>query len=186
MKEKNARTGIVRKQHRVHVPLYALKTSEAVEILSNYPRRLEELWGLFADRDRTIRQRAAAALAQLASLRPAALMRSEHRMRELLEDESAYVRWHSAYAVGRLIAGDRARMKRWIPDLAAALEDQNGIVRAVAARILRRVAAHDFQTLREEFQRMGREIPSVVADTLKRRNKETGQHSLNKREEESS
>jgi hypothetical protein len=185
MKEKKARPGIARKRHRVNVPLYALKTSDAVKVLSDSPRRLVELWELFADGDRAVRQRAASALAQLASLRPAALVRSGHRIRELLEDESAYVRWHGAYTVGRVIGADRARIKRWIPDLAAAMEDPNSVVRAMAVRALTRVAASDFQILREAFQGMNREIPPILAETLQRRNREACRQGADRREEDS-
>jgi hypothetical protein len=185
MKEKKARPRIARKQHRVNVPLCSLKTSDAVKILSASPRRLEELWELFEDRDRTIRQRGAAALAQLACLQPATLRRSGHRIRELLQDESAYVRWHALYAVGQLVAGDRARMKSWIPDLAGTLEDPNGIVRAMSAKMLTRAASRDPRIIDEAFQEIGRETPLTVSDALKERNKETRKKALKNSEEES-
>lgn len=169
MKEKNVHSRIARKRHPINVPLYALKTSDAVKIISGSPRRLEELWELFGNRDRTIRQRAAAALAQLGCLKPAALLRFEQRIGDLLLDESAYVRWHAVYAVGCLIAGDRARMKKWIPELAHPLEDQNRIVHSMAASVLARVAARDPQIIVEAFQGIGREIPGMMIQALKQR-----------------
>jgi hypothetical protein len=169
MKEKNAHSRIARKRPPVNVPLYALKTSDAVKIISGSPRRLEEFWDLFEDRDRTIRQRAAAALAELVCLKPAALARFEQRIRDLLMDESAYVRWHAVYAVGCLIGGDRARMKRWIPDLTPPLEDQNSIVRSMAANVLARVAARDSQIIVEAFQEIGQEVPGIMMEALKKR-----------------
>lgn len=185
MKEKNAHVRIARKRRQINVPLKALTTADAVKIISDFPRRLEELWDLFEDRDRTIRQRAAAALAQLVCLQPAALKRSEYRIKELLLDESAYVRWHVVYTVGNLIGGNRVRMKRWIPDLVLPLEDPNGIVRAAAVKVLARLAAQDSQIIDETFQAMGQEIPPVVAEALKKRKTQTRQQGSHQRKEQS-
>ncbi len=184
MKDKNARPRIA-KRRKMSVPLYALTTSDAAKIISDFPRRLEELWELFEDSDRTIRQRAAAALAQLVCLQPETLKRSEYRIKELLLDESAYVRWHAVYTVGHLIEDDLVRMKRWMPDLVIPLEDPNGIVRAAAAKVLRRVAVQDSQIVIETFQAMGQEIPPVVAEALKKRKTQTGQQALHHRKEKS-
>ena len=54
------------------------------------------------DSDRALRGRAAATLARLSEKHAGRLVRSVERLRDTLSDDSAYVRWHLVYTLGRV------------------------------------------------------------------------------------
>jgi len=142
--------------------------SDAVKIISDYPRRLEELLDLLEDRNRHTRDRAAATMAQVASIHPNRLLRSAPRLREILLDESAYVRWHIVHTLGILVARFPSRLQGIVHDLQGCLEDQNGIVRALAAKALARIAVSDPQLIGTAFRGIEKALPPIVADVLKK------------------
>jgi HEAT repeat protein len=137
------------------VPLSKLRTSEAVRTVVDHPRRLDELVGLLEDRDVILRERAAAALASLAGSCPERLLRIVERIKAGLFDDSAYVRWHVAYALGRLGIRFPVRSPEFLAELARALEDGNRVVRALALRALTDLAARKPNVFQEAFSSSG-------------------------------
>ena len=167
MTESNSRPRIVVKRKKGYIPLSRLRMSDAVQVVSEFPRRMEELLHMLEDRDRSIRGRASATLAQFVSVHPARLTRSAARLREALLDESAYVRWHVAYTVGTLCALFPKRLKALLPDLIDRLEDQNSIVRILATKALARVAYRNPGVIEELFRNSDKEAPGIVAKALR-------------------
>ena len=90
-----------RNRKKRRIPLSKLHTSEVVRTVVAHPRRLEELINMLDDRDRSLRDRAAKTLARLSESHPGRLIRVVERVREALVDDSAYVRWHLVYTLGR-------------------------------------------------------------------------------------
>jgi HEAT repeat protein len=171
MTEQTARSRVLRKQKDRKVPLYKLRTSDAVKIICDSPRRLEELWILLEDRNRRIRDRAAATLAELVSVHPSRLLRSVSRMQVSLLDESAYVRWHIVYTLGFLVARSPSRLQGVLPDLLGCLEDGNRVVRLLASKALAQIGAENPKIIEKAFNNAGKQMPAVVAHTLRLRSK---------------
>ena len=167
MTDPKTRRRIIHKRKKGCIPLSKLRMSDAVKIISNSPRRLEELFGMLEDRDRCIRDRAAATLAQLASLHPSRLLRLVPRLREALLDESAYVRWHLAYTLGMLCARNPSRLQFVLPDLLGCLDDPNRVVRMLASKALAQVAVRSPRSVEELFRGIERDIPPFVVDILR-------------------
>ncbi len=92
----------MRNRKKNRIPLAKLRASDAARTVVDHPRRLEELLRMLEDKDRIVRGRASVALAQLAESHPARLLRVVARLSEMMADDSAYVRWHLLYALGRL------------------------------------------------------------------------------------
>jgi HEAT repeat protein len=159
---------VVRDRKKGRIPLAKLRASDAAKTVVAHPRRLEELLRMLEDKDRSVRGRAAVALAQLSESHPARLLRVVARLREMMADESAYVRWHLLYALGKL--GSRYPMKSrgFLPDLIARLDDDNRICRVIAMRALGQVAAGGPQIIEECFTSLKKEIPSAVSRILRR------------------
>src|SRR5512135_2934933 len=95
------RTTRSRKKNRV--PLSKLRAAEVVRTVVDHPRRLDELINLLRDKERSIRGRAATTLTRLSESHPARLIRHIEALREGLGDDSAYVRWHLVYTLGRVV-----------------------------------------------------------------------------------
>jgi len=167
MTKQNTRSKVIQKHNKRNVPLYTLRMSDVVKIISNSPRRLEELWGQLEDRDRHIRDRAAATLAQLVFIHPSRLMRCVPRLRESLLDESAYVRWHIVCTIGILMAQFPSRLKGLLPDLLGSLQDKNRIVRVLSAKALAQVAVRNPRIIKEAFKGIEKDMPSIVIETLR-------------------
>lgn len=166
MTESNSRPRIVGKRNKAYIPLSRLQMSDAVKVVSDFPRRMEELLHMLEDRDRLIRGRAAATLAHLVSVHPARLTRSLARLREALLDESAYVRWHTAYTIGTLCALYPKRLKVFLTDLIDRLEDQNTIVRMIATKALARMAYQNPGIIEEIFRTSDKEAQGILAKAL--------------------
>ena len=149
------------------MPLSKLRMSDAVQVVSDSPRRLEELLCMLEERDRRIRDRAAATLAKLASLRPSRLLRSVPRLREALLDESAYVRWYLVYSMGILGTRFPADCQHIFPDLLVCLQDQNRIVRILAAKALAQIAIRNPVIIEDLFRGTEVEMPSLVAGIIR-------------------
>ena len=75
MTEPRPHRHVVRNRKKNTVPLYKLRTLDAVKTVVDHPRRLEELLRILEDKDRCVRGRAAATLARLSESHPARLLR---------------------------------------------------------------------------------------------------------------
>jgi hypothetical protein len=159
---------VVRNRKKSRIPLAKLRASDAAKTVVDHPRRLEELLRMLEDKDRSVRGRAAVALAQLSESHPARLLRVVARLSEMMADESAYVRWNILFALGKL--GSRYPMKSrgFLPDLIARLDDDNRICRVLAMRALGQVAERGPQIIEECFNSLKKEIPSAVSRILRR------------------
>jgi hypothetical protein len=164
MKERTARPRVISKRKNRNTPLDMLRKSDVVKIVSDSPRRLEELLCLLESRERRVRDKAAATLAQLVAIHPSRLLRSVPRFLESLLDESAYVRWHVVYALGFLVGRYPSRLKSILPNLLECLEDQNRIVRILSSKALAQIAARSPEMVEEAFRGTGKAVPAVVAD----------------------
>jgi hypothetical protein len=158
---------VVRIRKKDRIPLSKLRTSDAVKTVVDHPRRLEELLRMLEDRDRGVRDRAAAALAQLSESHPARLLRAIARLRDALADESAYVRWYLVYALGRLGCRFPAQSSSFLHDILAHLDDDNRIVRILSCKALAQLAARKPLVVDELFQGARKEIPPSVARVLR-------------------
>ena len=165
--EMNARLQIVGKSKKRYIPLSRLRTSDAVQVVADFPRRLEELFDMLGDRDRCMRDSAAATLAQFASLHPSRLLRFIPRLREALQDESAYVRWHIVHTMGKLCELSPKRLQGVLSDLLDRLDDQNAVVQTLAAKALARSALNNPGIVEELFRKIDREIPRIVNNALR-------------------
>ncbi len=145
------------------VPLSKLRASDVLRVVLDNPRRLEELAGMLEDRDRCVRDRAAATLGQVADRHPGRLLRILVRLTHSLADDSAYVRWHLVYILGSLGCRCDDGARDLVGSLAERLEDPNRVVRATAVRSLARIAACRPGPVEEFFANQKREIPSAVA-----------------------
>jgi HEAT repeat protein len=134
----------------------------------DHPRRLAELVGLLEDRDVVVRERAAATVARLAESRPERLVRAAERAKAVLADDSAYVRWHLAYALGRLALRFPARAAGFLPELAGCLEDENRVVRALSLRALADLAALRPKLVQEALAATKQGLPAPLARILQK------------------
>jgi HEAT repeat protein len=123
---------------------------------------------MLEDKDRLVRGRAAVALAQLSESHPARLLRVVIRLREVVTDDSAYVRWHLLYALGKLGSKYPMKSRAFLPDLISHLDDDNRICRVIAVRALGLVAARRPGLIEECFRNLKKEIPSAVSRILSR------------------
>ena len=158
---------VVRNRKKNAIPLSTLRTSDAVRTVVAHPRRLEELLRMLEDKDRSVRGRAAAALAKLSESHPARLLRAIIRLKASIGDESAYVRWYLVYALGMLGARFPLQSREFLDDLVLRLEDDNRVVRVLAEKALVRIAARNRLLVGEHFQNLKREIPSAIARLLR-------------------
>jgi HEAT repeat protein len=165
--EPNLRSRIVRKGKNRCVPLSSMEILDAIEVISEFPRRLEELFDMLEDRDRITRDRAALILARFVSLHPSRLLRFVPRIREALLNESAYVRWYLVHTAGVLCELYPRRLKVILPDLLERLQDQNKIVRMFAAKALARSAFHNPGNVERLFHDIDVEIPGIVNKVLR-------------------
>jgi hypothetical protein len=159
---------IVRGRKKSRIPLAKLRASDAAKTVVDHPRRLEELLKMLEDMDRSARGRAAVALAQLSDSHPARLLRVVARIREMMTDESAYVRWNLLYALGKLGSRYPMKSRSFLPDLIARLEDDNRICRVLAMRALGQVATRGPLIIEECFNSLKKEIPPAVSRILRK------------------
>ena len=158
---------VVRNRKKSAIPLSTLRMSDAVKTVVAYPRRLEELLKMLEDKDRSVRGRAAAALAKLSESHPARLLRVIIRLKVSLEDESAYVRWHLIYALGKLGTRFPAQSREFLGDLILGLDDHNRIVRVLAGKALGQVAVRKPLMVEESFRNLKREVPPAIGRLLR-------------------
>jgi hypothetical protein len=167
MTEARSRRRVIRNRKKNTVPLSKLRTSDAVRTVVDHPRRLEELLKMLEDRDRSVRGRAAAALAKLAESHPARLIRVIVRLQVSLVDDSAYVRWYMVYTLGKVGARFPGQSRGFLDALVTRLDDENPIVRILACKALGQVAIRKPLVIQEHFQTLKREIPPALARFLR-------------------
>jgi HEAT repeat protein len=167
MTEPRPHRQVVRNRKKRAVPLYKLRTLDAVKTVVDHPRRLEELLRILEDKDRCVRGRAAATLARLSESHPARLLRVTLRLRESIADDSAYVRWHLVYTFGKLASYFPTQSRVFLSDLVVCLDDENRVVRTVAGKALSQVAARKPLIIEEFFHNLKKEIPPSVARALR-------------------
>jgi|WetSurMetagenome_2_1015567.scaffolds.fasta_scaffold09034_2 HEAT repeat protein len=112
-------------------------------------RQPEALLHRMMDKDLFVRQVAAVALARMSEQHPARLLRGLIRLREALKDDSAYVRWHVVYVLGRIMSFSLSRSSIFLWDLVSRLDDENRVVQAFALIALRQLAARNPAVIRE-------------------------------------
>jgi hypothetical protein len=165
--ESRTRRRVSRRRKKGIIPLRHLHTSDVVRTVVDHPRRLGELLSMLEDADRSIRGRAAVTIARLSESHPSRLLRILERLREGLADESAYVRWHLACALGEI--ADRYPGKTLsccFAKLADCMEDEHRIVRLFALRAVERIASRKSQLIRAHFIQRKQEIPANLAKIL--------------------
>jgi HEAT repeat protein len=168
MTEPRTHRRVVRSRKKSAVPLSKLRTSDAVKTIVDHPRRLEELLGLLEDKDRSVRGKAATAVARLSESHPARLLRVTQRLKEALADDSAYVRWYVVYALGKLGSYSPSQSRAFLNDLVSRLEDENRVVRSVACKALSNVASRNPLIIEEFFQTLKKEVPPPIARVLRK------------------
>ena len=167
MTEPRTHHRIVRNRKKNCIPLSKLRTSDAVKTVVNHPRRLQELLRMLDDKDRIVRGRAAVAVSQLSDSHPSRLIRVAARLREALNDESAYVRWHLLYSLGMLGSNYPIQVRGFLPDFVARLEDDNRVCRILAAKALGQIAARKPGIVADCFRNLKKEIPSSLVRMLR-------------------
>jgi hypothetical protein len=167
MTESRTHHRVVRNRKKNVVPLYKLRPSDVVKTVLDHPRRLEELLRMLEDKDRSIRGRAAATLSRLSESHPARLVHVLARLKPSLVDESAYVRWHLIYALGRLFARFPSQSREFLNEVVARLDDDNRIVRIFACKVLGQVAYRNPLIIEEFFANHKKEIPPSIAPLIR-------------------
>ena len=167
MTETRTHHRMVRNRKKNCVPLSKLRTSDAVKTVVDHPRRLQELLRILEDKDRSIRGRAAVALARLSDSHPTRLIRVEARLQEALGDDSAYVRWHLLYTLGKLGSKFPIHARAFLPDVISRLDDDNRVCRMLASKALGQIAARKPGILEECFRSLKKEIPPTLARLLR-------------------
>jgi hypothetical protein len=167
MTEPRVHRRVVRHRKKRSVPLAKLRTSDVLKTIVDNPRRLEELLRMLEDKDRGIRGRAAATFAKLSESHPTRLIRILARFKDALGDDSAYVRWHIAYALGKLGVRFPMQSTEFLSDLNVCLDDHNRIVRIMAGKAMAQVAARKPAVIEGFFRDLKKEMPPVVARILR-------------------
>jgi hypothetical protein len=174
MTEPRTHRRVVRNRKKNAVPLSKLRTSDVVKTVVDNPRRLEELLRLLGEKERSVRGTAAATVARLSEFHPARLLRVLPRLKEALADDSAYVRWHLIYALGKLGSCFPVQSHDLLNDLVVRLDDENRVVRNVACKALGQMAARQPLLIEEFFKNLKREVPPAIARILRLQKAEAG------------
>ncbi len=169
MMKPRSRRYVSRNRKKNLIPLSNLRTSEVVRAVVNQPRRLQELANMLDERHRAVRDRAAAILARLSESHPGRLIRIVERIRDALLDDSAYVRWHIVYCLGRIGSSFPAKSSRFLGDLSVRLDDENRIVRRLACQALARVATRKPMLVKQLFESNKKAIPTALARVLQKK-----------------
>ncbi len=166
------RTTRSRKKNRV--PLSKLRTAEVVRTVVDHPHRLDELVNLLGDKERSLRGRAATTLTRLSESHPGRLVRHIEALKEGLKDDSAYVRWHLLYALGRITSRFPRRASSALSDLKVRLGDEDRVVRNFACRAMEMVAAGHPQLVHSLFSAGKEEPPPSIRRILQKSAPQTG------------
>ncbi len=167
MMDQRTHRRVVRNRKKSAIPLSTLRTSDAVKTVVAHPRRLEELLKMLEDKDRSVRGRAAAAIAKLSESHPARLLRAIIRLKASLDDESSYVRWYLVYALGKLGTRFPAQSRDFLGDLVLSLDDHNRIVRILAGKAIGEVAVRKPLMVEECFRSFKKEVPPAIARLIR-------------------
>ena len=151
----------VRNRKRTAAPIAQPRTFDV-----DHRGQSEELLRMIEDKELFVRQVAAVALARMSEQHPARLLCRLVRLKEALKDDSAYVRWHVVYVLGRIMSCSLSRTSTFLGDLVSRLDDENRIVRVFACKALSQLAARNPVVIKELFRELKREIPSSVAQVL--------------------
>lgn len=168
MIETRTSRSIARSRRKHRVPLSKLRTSEAVRTIVDHPSRISELVNLLDDSDRSMRGRAASTIARLSETHPGRLLRILERLREALSDDSAYVRWHTVYAIGKTGCVFPMQSASILKDLVRRLDDENRIVQIITAQALVALADKKPEIVQSLFESTKHEIPVSVAKKLRK------------------
>lgn len=169
MSKPRTRRKAVRNQTPTRAPVARRRTFDL-----DHRCQSEELLQRMEDKDLFVRQVAAVALARMSEQRPARLLRGIARIREALKDDSAYVRWHLVYVLGRIMSFSLSRTSAFLGDLVSRLDDENRIVRVFACKALSQLAARNPVVIKELFRKLKKETPSSVAQVLSAPNRNSG------------
>jgi hypothetical protein len=148
------------------IPLSRMQTPDVVKTVLRYPRRLEELLDMLGDRELSIRGRAAATLARLAESRPESLLKTIPRLREYMNDDSDYVRWHLVYAFGEIGVRVSAPAREYWADVFTCMGDGSRIVRMIAGKAAARLAVKHPDAVAAFFRDIQRPVPPELAKFL--------------------
>jgi hypothetical protein len=155
------------KHHRKRiVPLSRMQTPDVVKTVLRYPKRLEELLDMLGDKDVSIRGRAAATLARLAESSPESLINAMPRLRERMDDDSDYVRWHLVYAFGEIGARIPKPAPEYWTGVFAGMDDDSRIVRMIAGKASIRLAEKHPDAVAAFFRDIRRPVPPELAKFL--------------------
>ena len=121
---------------------------------------------MLGDKDLSIRGRAAATLARLAESRPESLLSATPRLREYVDDDSDYVRWHLVYAFGEMGARVSAPSREYWTAVFAGMEDSSRIVRMIAGKAAARLTAKHPDAVAAFFRDIQRPVPPELAKFL--------------------
>lgn len=160
---------VSRRRKKSTVPLTHLRTSDVVRTVVDHPRRLGELLSMLEGGERSIRGRAATTIAHLSESHASRLLRILDRLAEGLVDESAYVRWNLAYALGEIgMHYPGKTISCCLTQLTNSLEDEHRIVRLFAFHALQILALRKSQMIRQYFSDLKQEVPSQLEEILQR------------------
>ena len=143
-----------------------MQTTDVLNTVLRYPRRLEELLDMLGDNDLSIRGRAAVTLAQLAGSHPESLLNAVSRLREYMSDDSEYVRWHLVYAFGEIGARVSTPAQEYCACVFTGMDDDSRIVRMVAVKAAARLAAKHPDAVAAFFRDIQRPVPKELAKFL--------------------
>jgi len=169
MTKPRTRKKTARNRKRTAVPVAKLRTFDV-----DHRRQSEALLRRIEDKDLFVRQVAAVALARVSEQHPARLLHGLFRLKEALKDDSAYVRWHVVYVLGRTMSFSLSRTSTFLGELVSRLNDENRIVRVFACKALRQLAARNPVVIQELFGELKTEIPSSVAQVFSAPNRRSG------------
>ena len=143
-----------------------MQTTDVVKTVIRHPRRLEELLDMLGDRDIPIRVRAAATLARLAESHPENLLAAMPRLREHMDDDSDYVRWHLVYAFGEIGARVSESAREYWAVVFAGMDDVSRIVRMIAGKAAARLTATHPDAVAAFYRDTQRPIPKELEKLL--------------------
>jgi len=86
---------------------------------------------------------------------------------EALSDDSAYVRWHLVYTLGRLGTSFPVRAPLFLQELLERLEDSNRIVRSFSLQALGCMAARDPRPVEQLFASAKKDVPPPLLRILR-------------------
>ena len=155
------------KHHRKRIlPLSGMQTPDVVKTVLRYPRRLEELLEMLGDSNLSIRGRAAATLARLAESHPESLLKAIPRLREYINDDSDYVRWHLVYSFGEIGVRVSESAREYWADVFHGMTDDSRIVRMIAGKVAARLAAKNPDAVAAFFRDIQQPVPPELVKFL--------------------